>query len=288
MSGTSDTNGTLSITDNGQPSGSTAVRGGGKWSFTTATKLSDIVHTFVATEIDGAGNQGAGFALFGSSGNDNLTGDTGANFILGNGGGDVINGFVGADTVDGGAGTDAIYLTATSVDLNTAKNSQIVNVEVVSAADASTGVVIDLSNQSENLAVIGSDLAGTIKDGSGNNTIKGGGGGDALTGGGGKDTFLYTLVTDSKPGAGNFDSITHFKHGSDKIDFSAITQLTKVATATSTPSTIAANTIELVTTGGNTIIYANATGASQSTVAADMEVHLIGVTNVTAADVLHN
>ena len=60
-----------------------------------------------------------------------------------------------------------------------------------------------------------------------------------------------------------------------------------VVTATSTPSTIAMHTIEIVASGGSTIIYANASAAAENTSAADMEIHLIGVSNATVSDVLH-
>ena len=109
-----------------------------------------------------------------------------------------------------------------------------------------------------------------------------------MSGGAGADTFKYNAITDSRPGVGNFDIITDFAHGSDKIDFSAITGLTAVASATSTPAQIAAHTIEIVTISGNTVIYANATNSSEVTTSADMEIHLTGVTNVTTNDIIHH
>jgi Ca2+-binding RTX toxin-like protein len=150
---------------------------------------------------------------------------------------------------------------------------------------------------SSNVAIFGSSGADTLTGGSGkdiimgnggNDTIIGGAGGDTLIGGAGNDIFKYLAVTDSRPGTGNFDTISDFAHGSDKIDFSAITGLTAVASATSTPASIAAHTIEIVTIGGNTVIYANATNAVESTASADMEIHLTGVTNVTSTDILHH
>jgi RTX calcium-binding nonapeptide repeat (4 copies)/Bacterial Ig-like domain len=150
---------------------------------------------------------------------------------------------------------------------------------------------------SANTAIFGSSAADTLTGGPGNDiimgnrgndTIIGGAGGDTLIGGAGNDIFKYLAVTDSRPGTGNFDTISDFTHGSDKIDFSAITGLTALATATSTPATIAANTIEIVAIGGNTVIYANATNASEGTASADMGIHLTGVTNVTLTDILHH
>jgi Ca2+-binding RTX toxin-like protein len=121
----------------------------------------------------------------------------------------------------------------------------------------------------------------------GNDTIIGGGGGDSLTGGAGNDTFKYKAITDSQPGAGKFDTILDFTHGSDKIDFSAITGLTTIASARSAPPQIAAHTIEIVTSGGNTVIYANASNSAENLSVVDMEVHLTGVVHVTSSDILH-
>src|SRR6185437_6176342 len=147
---------------------------------------------------------------------------------------------------------------------NNATDGQIVNVEAMSAASAASGVSIDMHNQSEGFAITGSSFADAIIGGAGGDRIVGGGKGDTLTGGPGSDTFVYNTTSDSKPGAGNFDTILGFAHGADKIDFSAITGLTAVASATSAPAQIAAHTIEIVTSGGNTIIYANATNSAQN------------------------
>ncbi|WP_208608655.1 Ig-like domain-containing protein [Bradyrhizobium stylosanthis] len=288
LTGVSDTAGTVSITDNGSALG-TATASGGSWSFTTGPKFADILHTLGITQTDAAGNVGSTVAIFGSSGNDNVTtGSNGADLIATGAGNDTINGFVGADKIDGGTGADTIALTATSADLNNATDGQIVNVEAVSAASATSGVNIDLHNQSEGFAITGSSLADVIIGGAGGDRIIGGGQGDTLTGGPGSDTFVYNATSDSKPGAGNFDTILGFAHGADKIDFSAITGLTAVASATSAPAQIAAHTIEIVTSGGNTIIYANATNSAQNLSAVDMEIHLTGVANLTASDILHH
>jgi Ca2+-binding RTX toxin-like protein len=127
----------------------------------------------------------------------------------------------------------------------------------------------------------------TITGGNGNDTIIGGGGGDTLTGGGGIDTFKYTAITDSQHGAGNFDTIADFVHGTDKMDFRVIAGLTSVVVAAGAPGSVAAHTIEVVFSGSNTVVYANASGRPESTGSADMEVHLTGVNSLTAGDILH-
>ncbi|MCK1707917.1 M10 family metallopeptidase C-terminal domain-containing protein [Bradyrhizobium sp. 143] len=105
----------------------------------------------------------------------------------------------------------------------------------------------------------------------GNDVIKGGGGRDTLTGGAGNDIFVYTSIGDSQPGAGKFDTITDFTHNADKFDFSAISGLNSAVQnvainfiANSTPTSIAAHTIDVVTIGQNTIIYANASSLAET------------------------
>ena len=73
-----------------------------------------------------------------------------------------------------------------SIDLNTAANAQIVNVEAVSAAGTAGAVTIDLHNQSEGF---------TITGGNGADTITGGAGSDTIHGGAGIDTVAYTTAS---------------------------------------------------------------------------------------------
>src|SRR5665213_2360248 len=144
---------------------------------------------------------------------------------------------------------------------------------------------------------IGNAHADTIKGGAGNDTMTGGGGGDTVTGGGGSDTFVFAAPSDSHPGAGNFDTITDFTHNSDHLDLAAINGLNSNVQSvtvnfpplTSAPSSIAAHTIDILTSGGNTVIYANASGSSQTLGNASIEIHLTNVTNVTPSDfILHH
>ncbi|MGB7603219.1 MAG: hypothetical protein WBM24_23150, partial [Candidatus Sulfotelmatobacter sp.] len=148
---------------------------------------------------------------------------------------------------------------------------------------------------SDSFVIIGSASADTLIGGSnGNNTITGGGGGDFLTGGGANNTFVYKAITDSQPGAGNFDTVTNFTHNSDHFDFTAINGLNSAVqpvafnSLTAAPDSLAAHTIDIVTSGGNTVIYANASGAQETVAHVDMEIHLNNVTNVHSTDfILH-
>ncbi|WMT72033.1 DUF4347 domain-containing protein [Bradyrhizobium sp. Ash2021] len=157
-----------------------------------------------------------------------------------------------------------------------------------------TGPLVNPYNFSYIDGTKGSD---TFKGGAGNDTFVGGAGADSFSGGTGNDTFKYTAITDSQPGSGKFDTISDFTHGSDKIDFSAISGLNStvqsvaVNNLTSTPASIAAHTIDIVVIGGNTIVYANASAASETigNNHEDMQINLTGVTSMTSSDfILHH
>ena len=126
-------------------------------------------------------------------------------------------------------------------------------------------------------------------------TVTGLGGGDVLFAGAGRDSFKFLAASDSRPGTGNFDTITGFVHGSDSLDFSTIDGLNgrgpgaaAIHVLQSTPSTLAAHSINIVTINGDTIVYANAGAAAESVTQADIEVHLKGFVHLSASDfILH-
>ena len=143
-----------------------------------------------------------------------IAGSSYADVLAGGSGNDTFVGFVGADTINGGAGFDTIKLTATSPDLNSASDAQIVNVEAVSAATATAGVTINLHHQTEGFTITGSKFSDTLIGGSGNDNLAGGSGNDTLTGGGSNDTFVFRpgvwhdVVTDLQIGtAVNHDTL---------------------------------------------------------------------------------
>ncbi|RWP80077.1 MAG: RTX toxin, partial [Mesorhizobium sp.] len=126
----------------------------------------------------------------------------------------------------------------------------------------------------------------TLSGGDGNDRLVGGVGADTLTGGLGSDTFYYgTTVSDSAPGGGNFDTITDFVHGVDKIDLSSIdasgTAGDQAFLFGGLNAATVANSITWSESGGNTIVRADITGNT----AADFQITLTGIgLGLTASD----
>ena len=69
--------------------------------------------------------------------------------------------------------------------------------------------------------LVGTSGADTMTGRAGNDVIRGGGGRDTITLGSGRDTAVYTAVSDS-PFASNWDLITDFVQGEDRIDLTAL------------------------------------------------------------------
>ena len=81
----------------------------------------------------------------------------------------------------------------------------------------------------------------TMNGNGGNDVFIGNTGADIMNGSiAGNDTFVFKATTDSHSGAGNFDTINNFTHGSDHLDFTAIANATHYQgniTAVDRPST---------------------------------------------------
>ena len=120
--------------------------------------------------------------------------------------------------IDLGAGDDdSIYLTSDSTNitnLNAHGDDKIAGVEAISAASATAGVSISLSNQTEAFTLTGGSGNDTITGGKGNDTIDGGMGNDTLTGGEGKDTFIFDTALNAPD---NVDKITDFAVPGDQL-----------------------------------------------------------------------
>src|SRR6185437_236376 len=104
----------------------------------------------------------------------------------------------------------------------------------------------------------------------------------------GQNTFVYQATTDSTVGAS--DTIEGFRHGVDKIDFSAIPGIQSAngqvqyqgQLSGPGPQTLAAGSVATLESDGNTLVVVNASDHAQSVSAADthgadMTITLVGV-----------
>ena len=114
------------------------------------------------------------------------------------------SGFTTGDDVEGGDGSDTLTLAATSLGLNAALDGALTGVEIVSAALAAAGVIIDLGLQSDGFTITGSGHGDTITGSSaadiidaglGADTIVGFTTGDDVEGGDGSDTLTLAATS---------------------------------------------------------------------------------------------
>ncbi|MBR0756698.1 VCBS domain-containing protein [Bradyrhizobium jicamae] len=135
-----------------------------------------------------------------------------------------------------------------------------------------------------NDAIYGGSGSDTISGSNGDDTIIGGFGADLLTGSNGNDTFVYLSAVDSH--AGQFDTITDFGLGSDRIDLTALGALAFMALS-STNTTVPPHTIAWRYDGASneTIVYVNPTDQALNVGDSNLvEIHLQGIVSVQASD----
>ncbi|TWB88471.1 putative secreted protein (type I secretion substrate), partial [Bradyrhizobium macuxiense] len=263
----------------------------------TPSGLTDGSHTIVASETDTAGNTGTASLTF--------TLDTVAPVITS----EISTGGSGKLTLSGTSipsGAVSVYDGATLIGTTNTTSTGAWSFSTAKLSDTvHTFSATDVAGNTSNLAIFGSSAGDILNGGPGNDliignggadTIKGGAGADQLTGGAGNDIFVYAATSDST--VASHDTITDFTHNADKFDFSAIAGLNSLNQNVSiniingsAPVNLAAHTIDVVISGGNAVMYANASGASESISAGgeDMQINLLGISSLTVNDfILHH
>lgn len=277
-----------------------------------ASQLSTIKSFAISNTGDTISNLGAGTSV-------NVTtsaaavslgaalGNTATEVVLGTAG--VAGVTVGALTTTGlttlgltSNGTSANAITALSnSDNSTITVKGATDLTIGSVAGTTTGSKVDASAFTGKLTVTGSAVNDIIIGGTGADTINGGSGADTLTGGAGADTFSFTATAAANASGavfGQADVITDFVVGTDKLQFTtvtdvvsaqqvavqaAVTALAAGSTTTQIATAMAlANTTDLgvsfATFGGNTYALYETTGAGTGSAANDVFIQLTGVT----------
>jgi Ca2+-binding RTX toxin-like protein len=295
LTGSGDPNAVVHFTVDGNVITATAnANGSGIWVF-TPSGLDDGVHTIVANETDSAGNTGSASLTFTldttppipvietevlSKGKVSLTGTTAeANDIIAIYDGSTL---IGATTT----GSTGVW------SFTTATVSNAVHTYTATATDVAGNI-----GHSSNEAILGSSGADILLGTSGNDIIIGNGGKDKITGGLGADTltggsgdvtFIYNAVADSTPVS--HDTITDFRHGHDKIDFTNIAGINASAGVPTFEGKLTgfgnlilnAHSVAYIEVAGNTEVLVNTTAnaeivTSSNVSAANMEIALVGI-----------
>jgi VCBS repeat-containing protein len=190
--------------------------------------------------------------VYGTPGGDSIAGGgNDGQIIYGGAGNDTLNGTGKGDNIYGGSGNDTIK-----------------------------------GNDGDD-TIYGGSGSDTINANNGNDTIIGGFGSDSLTGSNGDDRFVYLSVADSN--AAQFDVISDFRSGSDRIDLAALGALAFLA-LTSTSTSVPAHTIAWIydSAANETIVYVNPTDQTLSIGDSGLlEIHLQGILSVEASDFVY-
>jgi hypothetical protein len=306
LTGTADPNAVVHFTVDGSAITETATAdANGTWSF-TPTGLGDGAHTIVASETNAAGSIGTASLTFTldthvpvpvftgatvADGQVSLTGSTGE-------AGDQISLYDGGTWIGfATTGSDGTWSFTTQAASDVVHDYGINATDLAGTIGHGTGRLIVGSTGSDNL--VGGDGNDIIVGNGGNDTITGGGGADTLTGGSGQVTFVYNAASDSTAAAP--DTITDFKPGVDKIDF---TNIAGIAATNGVPAfqgnitgagnlTLAAHSVAYIEAGGNTEVLADTSNTAETVTtsdmhAADMQITLLGVhLGLTANDFHH-
>ncbi|TMJ05908.1 MAG: hypothetical protein E6G97_01040 [Alphaproteobacteria bacterium] len=227
-----------------------------------------------AVEVYGSGGNDQ---ITGGAGNDNLWGGVGDDTLIGNDGNDLLVGDLGADSLSGGAGNDRLYIdsddtfidggsgfdaayiaTGTGVHLNLAATHLEWVTDFAGGDDT-----IDGSGVGVNLEIYGGGGDDTLIGGAGNDLIFAGSGNDAIAGGDGDDALVGEAGADSLSGGAGNDRL-YVDSDDTLIDGGSGFDAVYIEGGNGLTLDMAASNVEFVQddVGGNDIIDASAAAAS--------------------------
>lgn len=196
----------------------------------------------------------------------------------------------GAAGVAGAAGGRLYALTVTPKDVSSGNAGPASPLDVIvgsaggdtvsvatltGAAGAGAGTPTFIYGLGSADVIDGSGMTGTL-------TIAGGGGADRMTGGGGFNDYVYGAASESTVSA--MDVITNF-HSGDVIDLTGLG--TRLSFAGSVSNSLAARSVGWAQSGGNTFVYVNTSGRSQSLGGVSMKIELLGNITVVGGNISH-
>jgi len=237
----------------------------------------DTVLASDSYDLDGTGVEN--ITLIGNA-NINANGNELANIVTGNSGNNILDGWAGVDTLIGRAGNDQynVDLTSTNglqdklVELAGEGNDTVMVFGGVSTPNA---VNITLAANFENLnlsntnATVKFNLIGNALD----NVLTGNASQNVFTGGLGSDTFKFDNLGQMGTTSANWDIISDFTSGTDRIDLSGLGTFQLLD---SNAAFTDAGQLKLI----DGVLY----GTTDTGVDADFAIKLTGVTSVTQAD----
>ncbi len=251
----------------------------------------DFANHFVGQAGDDRfkGNGGVD-TLDGGAGNDQLDGGTGNDVLLGGDGDDSLAVSTGNDVMSGGTGNDTVIVTGTAgatIDLRNASGQY-----TGYGTDTITGVE-NLTGGSGDDRFTGDSSSNILTGNGGNDTLSGGTGADTFIGGAGKDmlygglddkadSFVFLGPADSSTGKSR-DMIFDFRSGTDVIDLHQIDGNTLLADDQSlafSGTKPASFAIWYQMVKGDAVVSVDVDGNGR----ADMQIHVQGVTLLTAGD----
>ena len=114
----------------------------------------------------------------------------------------------------------------------------------------------------------------------------GGAGADTMTGGSGANDYLFAATGDSTSKA--MDVITNFHAGLDIMDFTGLgTKFVSVMALAASATSMLGASIAWQVSGGNTFVYVNTGGNSQTLATASMKIELLGSVSLTSSNIVH-